>query len=259
MNGIRGAVCLVSGAAQGIGEAVARGLAARGAVLALLDVNAAALFRLSDELAGQGARSLVLPADVRDGAALEAAVERAEAELGPLAVLVNAAGILRCGTALELDEQDWADTFAVNAGGVFLLSRAVARRMAPRHAGCIVTVGSNAAAVPRMQMSAYAASKAASAQFTKCLGLELAGQGIRCNVVSPGSTDTPMQRALWQAPDAQARVIAGSLDTFRAGIPLGRIATPDDIAEAVIFLCSDSARHITLHDLCVDGGAALGA
>ncbi|MCW8176348.1 2,3-dihydro-2,3-dihydroxybenzoate dehydrogenase [Verminephrobacter aporrectodeae] len=198
--------------------------------------------------------------DVRDGAALEAAVQRIEAELGPITALVNGAGILRCGEALELDLEDWLDTFAVNTTGVFLLSRAVARRMAPRRAGCIVTVSSNAAAVPRTRMGAYAASKAAAAHFTKCLGLELASLGIRCNVVSPGSTDTPMQRALWDGDDAAAaRVVAGSLEQFRTGIPLGRIAEAADIAAAVLFLCSDGARHITMHNLCVDGGAALGA
>ncbi|MCW5220405.1 SDR family oxidoreductase [Verminephrobacter aporrectodeae subsp. tuberculatae] len=90
--------------------------------------------------------------------------------------------------------------------------------------------------------------------------MELASLGIRCNVVSPGSTDTPMQRALWDGDDAAAaRVVAGSLEQFRTGIPLGRIAEAADIAAAVLFLCSDGARHITMHNLCVDGGAALGA
>jgi 2,3-dihydro-2,3-dihydroxybenzoate dehydrogenase len=258
-DGRGGAVCLVSGAGQGIGEAVARAFAAQGTAVALLDANRDAVERLAAELCEQGAGAIALVADVRDGAALEAAVQRTEQALGPINALVNGAGILHCGAALELDVEDWLDTFAVNATGVFLLSRAVARRMAPRRAGCIVTVGSNAAAVPRTQMSAYAASKAASAHFTKCLGLELAGLGIRCNVVSPGSTDTPMQRALWHGADAAARVVAGSLENFRAGIPLGRIAEAADIAAAVLFLCSDGARHITMHDLCVDGGAALGA
>jgi 2,3-dihydro-2,3-dihydroxybenzoate dehydrogenase len=106
-------------------------------------------------------------------------------------------------------------------------------------------------------MAAYGASKAASASFTRSLGLELAPHGIRCNVVCPGSTDTEMQRALWADDDGERRTIAGDPATFKAGIPLGRIAQPEDVAEAVRFLVSDRARHITMHDLYVDGGATL--
>lgn len=156
----------------------------------------------------------------------------------------------------------WRRTFAVNADGVYFVSRAVAARMVERRRGVIITVGSNAASVPRMGMAAYAASKAAAAMFTRCLGLELARYGIRCNVVSPGSTDTPMQWALWEGDDpARARdtVIRGDLAAFRTGIPLGRLADPGDIAEAVLFLASDHARHITMQDLLVDGGATLHA
>jgi 2,3-dihydro-2,3-dihydroxybenzoate dehydrogenase len=182
-----------------------------------------------------------------------------EREVGAITTLVNVAGILRMSSVVEFGDEDWAATFAVNTHGVFHLSRAVARRMVPRQTGAIVTVGSNAASVPRMRMAAYAASKAASTMFTKCLGLELAQYGIRCNVVSPGSTDTQMQRALWTDEHGPRAVIAGAPETFRVGIPLRRIALPEDIAEAVSFLVSDRARHITLHDLCVDGGATLGA
>ncbi|MGH3239893.1 MAG: SDR family oxidoreductase, partial [Spirillospora sp.] len=108
--------------------------------------------------------------------------------------------------------------------------------------------------VPRGGMAAYAASKAAAAHLTRCLGLEMAPHGVRCNIVSPGSTDTPMLRAL-----GAGDVIAGDAAAFRTGIPLGRIAAPADIAEAVLFLLSERARHITMHELYVDGGAALRA
>jgi 2,3-dihydro-2,3-dihydroxybenzoate dehydrogenase len=108
-------------------------------------------------------------------------------------------------------------------------------------------------------MAAYAASKAATAQFTRCLGLELSRYGIRCNVVAPGSTDTEMQRSLWTSADGASAVVAGSGEAFRVGIPLGRLAEPADIADAVLFLASDRARYITMQVLCVDGGAGLGA
>jgi 2,3-dihydro-2,3-dihydroxybenzoate dehydrogenase len=123
----------------------------------------------------------------------------------------------------------------------------------------IVTVASNAAGIPRMDMATYAAAKAAAAHFTRCLGLELAGAGIRCNVVSPGSTDTEMQRSLWTGGANMASTVAGSPEHYKTGIPLGRIADPADVADAVAFLVSDRARHITLHDLYVDGGATLRA
>ncbi|MBJ6762555.1 2,3-dihydro-2,3-dihydroxybenzoate dehydrogenase [Myxococcaceae bacterium JPH2] len=250
-------VALVTGAAQGIGASVARALAEEGRVAAL-DRNAERLGATARELRARGLDVTGFPVDVSDRASVDAAVDRVERELGPIAVLANVAGILRVSPALSITDEDWAATFAVNTQGVFHVSRAVAQRMVPRRAGCIVTVASNASGVPRIGMAAYSASKAASAMFTKCLGLELAPHGIRCNVVSPGSTDTAMQRALWPDEQGGQAVIAGSLEAFRLGIPLGRIASPDDIAEAVRFLASDRARHITLHDLCVDGGATLG-
>lgn len=108
-------------------------------------------------------------------------------------------------------------------------------------------------------MAAYAASKAATAMFVRCLGLELARSGVRCNLVSPGSTDTEMQRSLWRDDAAEQRVVDGDPASYRVGIPLGRIADPEDIAEAVVFLAGDRARHITMQDLYVDGGATLRA
>ena len=249
---------LVTGAAQGIGAAVVRALAERGARVAALDMNADGLATSAAELGAEGRHVTPFPADVRDSAVVEETIDRIERELGPIDILVNVAGILRMDSVACLTDDDWAATFAVNTTGVFHVSRAVTKRMVPRRSGAVVTVGSNAASAPRMRMAAYAASKAASAQFTKCLGLELAQYGIRCNVVSPGSTDTPMQRALWADDQGAQAVIAGSPEAFRLGIPLRKLATPEDVAEAVAFLVSDQARHITMHDLYVDGGATLG-
>jgi 2,3-dihydro-2,3-dihydroxybenzoate dehydrogenase len=108
-------------------------------------------------------------------------------------------------------------------------------------------------------MSAYCASKAAAAMLTRCMGLELARSGVRCNVVSPGSTDTPMLRAIAEGPEERARLlIEGDLGRHRLGIPLGRIASPDDIAAGVAFLLSEEAKHVTMHELLIDGGATLG-
>jgi 2,3-dihydro-2,3-dihydroxybenzoate dehydrogenase len=247
-------VAIVTGAGQGIGRAVALAFAAEGIRVAAVDRDPEGVAKLANE--NQGIEAYV--ADVAAADQVDAVVEAVESGLGPVAVLVNVAGILRTGPVVDCSDADWADTFAVNAGGVFHTSRAVARRMTPRRCGVIVTVSSNAAGVPRSGMAAYAASKAAATHFTKSLGLELAPYGIRCNVVAPGSTDTPMQRALWTAA-GPTPVIAGDLAAFRTGIPLGRVAEPEDIADAVLFLASDRARHITMHDLYVDGGATLRA
>jgi 2,3-dihydro-2,3-dihydroxybenzoate dehydrogenase len=272
-------VALVSGAANGIGAAVARALAEQGHVVAGIDVvapgsasgNVGCYQVVARESAsgkvvgyhvvapGSASGSVVgYQADVSDPGAVATVVERIEAELGPIEVLVNVAGVLRAKTVAMTTDEDWTSTFAVNTTGVFLLSRAVTSRMSQRGKGTVVLVGSNAAGVPRKRMAAYAASKAAATMFTRCLGLELAEHGIRCNIVSPGSTDTDRQRALWGEEGARA-VIEGSPRDFKVGIPLGRLADPADIADAVVFLVSDRARHITMQDLYVDGGATLRA
>ncbi|MFE1316244.1 2,3-dihydro-2,3-dihydroxybenzoate dehydrogenase [Kitasatospora phosalacinea] len=255
-DGFAGRIALVTGAAQGIGAAVAALLAARGARVVGCDLRGGPVGGDGD---GEGSWGGVRELDVTDGAAVEALVERTERELGPVDVLVNVAGVLRVAPALELADADWQHSFDVNTTGVFHTCRSVGRRMAARGRGSIVTVGSNAAGVPRTGMAAYAASKAATTMYMRCLGLELAASGVRCNLVSPGSTDTEMQRSLWTDPDAERRVLEGDPATYRVGIPLGRIADPVDVAEAVAFLAGDRARHITMHDLYVDGGATLRA
>lgn len=254
-----GKVVLVTGAASGIGRGVAHRLAELGAIVAAVDRDAAGLAEVVKEITGTGANANAVPADVSSSAEVEAAIESVETRFGPVEYLVNAAGILRMNTALELTDEDWKQTFAVNAEGVFYVSRGVGRRMASRGHGSIVTVASNAARVPRAHMAAYGASKAASASFTKTLALELASSGIRCNVVEPGSTDTPMLRSMWTDDEGPKHTLAGNASEYRLGIPLGKLAQTSDIADAVVFLLSGMAGHITMHELCVDGGAVLGA
>lgn len=255
---------LVTGAASGIGAAVARQLLAQGACVSAVDLDAAGLHRLraqaTDAVTGGTAPSERLwtaVLDVRDAAQVEQTVAQAEAALGPLHGLASVAGVLEMGAVIDLEDAQWARCFDVNATGVFHICRAVARRLRDRRTGAIAVVSSNAATTPRTGMAAYAASKAAATQFARCLGLELAPHGIRVNIVSPGSTDTAMQQALWALGSSRDTVIAGDPARWRLGIPLAKIATPDEIAQAVLFLLSDQASHITLHDLRVDGGATL--
>ncbi|MBD7997800.1 MULTISPECIES: 2,3-dihydro-2,3-dihydroxybenzoate dehydrogenase [Oerskovia] len=258
-------VALVTGAAGGIGAAVVQALAAQGYVVVAGDLDGT----VPTAPLGKAAAGHVVPVrlDVTDEADVVRLVARVEAEIGPLEVLVNAAGVLSPGVVTESSLADWERMLAVNATGVYLVSREVARCLSSRRRGAIVTVASNAAGVPRVGMAAYAASKAAASSLTRSLGLELAPYGVRCNVVSPGSTRTPMLAALAGSggPDdlrvldesAEARVVAGVPEDFRLGIPLGRLAEARDVADAVAFLASDAARHITVHELVVDGGATL--
>ncbi|MFC5751893.1 2,3-dihydro-2,3-dihydroxybenzoate dehydrogenase [Actinomadura rugatobispora] len=256
-NGFGGKVAVVTGAAGGIGAAVARRLAAGGAVVAALDVDAERLSTLTGKLSADGAAGRPYAVDVGDSTAVDEALEQIERDLGPVGVLANVAGVLRSGPVTELDDATWAEVMRVNLDGVLHCSRAAARSMVPRREGAIVTVASNAGSVARSALAAYSASKAAAAAFTKCLGLELAPHGIRCNVVSPGSTNTTMLGALLSEGDAVSNAVAGSLENYRNRIPLNRVAEPEDIADVVAFMASEHARHLTMQELIVDGGATL--
>ena len=251
-------VALVTGAASGIGTAVAHALGEQGTMVALVDQDGPGLDRVIGGLTAEGVRAMTLTADVAASGEAERTVAEVEEVLGPLDHLVNAAGVLRMGGAWELDDLQWSESLNTNATGVFAMSRAAARTMVTRSSGSIVTVASNAAVTARAGMAAYAASKAAAVAFTRCLGLELAGHGVRCNVVAPGSTDTPMLRSMWKDASGPRATLDGDPDAYRVGIPLRRIAEPDDVADSVVFLLSDRARHITMQTLTVDGGATLG-
>lgn len=233
---------LVTGASGAIGQAVTRVLAREGYAVTAADLPATETTR----------PHRFLPLDVTDERSVEAAVAAAWEASGPIDVLVNGAGVLASGPALEEKIDVWDRLFSVNARGVFLVSQCVGRRMAERASGSIVTIASNAGTVPRSGMAAYAASKAAASSITRSLGLELARSGVRCNVVAPGTTQSPMIEGL----GTEAEFIAGFPDSFKSGIPLGRIAEPDDIAEVVAFVASERARHMTLQEVVVDGGAS---
>lgn len=254
VSGTGGSSGLVIGAASGVGRAVAADLAAQGIRVAAADVDPEGLAHTVRLLEEQGQKPSAHTVDVTDPAHVEALFDEAEDVCGPVTAVVNAAGVLATGPAAECADHDWHRMIAVNATGVFAVGRAVARRMGPRGEGALVTVASNAAGIPRSGMAAYSASKAAAVAFTKSLGLELAPSGVRCNIVSPGSTDTPMLRAM--SPDAET-LVQGDPGRFKVGIPLGRLGQVQDVAEAVRFLISASARHITMHELYVDGGATL--
>lgn len=247
-------IAIVSGAAQGIGKSVADALLHAGAQVVELDIR----FPSTDLVLNNDRKSYQLRLDVTDFGAVTKAVHAIETTIGPMDYFANVAGILRMGALIDATDNDWSDTFNVNTTGAFNMCRAVARVMIPRQRGAIVAVSSNSSNVPRMNMGSYCASKAATTQLIKCFGLELAQYNIRCNIVSPGSTDTDMQRQLWEGPCDAEKVIRGSLDTHRLGIPLQKIASTESIAHSVMFLLSDDASHITMANTIIDGGATLG-
>ncbi|WP_367989981.1 2,3-dihydro-2,3-dihydroxybenzoate dehydrogenase [Vibrio sp. NTOU-M3] len=171
--------------------------------------------------------------------------------------LVSCAGILHLGAVNDMPLDEIKQMFDVNTFGALALVQAISNGMKDRLQGNIVVIGSNSANTPRLNIGAYAATKSALHMLVKCVGLELAEKGIRCNLVSPGSTRTGMQTQLWNANYGENEVIKGNLEQYRLGIPLGQMAEPEDIAKAVLFLMSDGAKQITMHDLRVDGGATL--
>lgn len=256
--GVRGAVALVTGGGSGIGEAVAKRLAAAGAIVAVSDLQTDNAERVAAEIvaAGHSARSWTL--DVGSGAAVEAVMEDVERSVGPLAILAHVAGVFVSASFVETMDDEFDKAFLVNARGTFHCVRAAARRMVHRKAGSIVTVASQSAKVVRLNQGVYGASKAAASYLTKACGLDVARDGIRCNVVHPGVTDTPLARRVWDSGVGSAQAhVDGNAGRYRAALPLGRVATTDAVADAVLFLASDLARHITMEDVVVDGGATL--
>ncbi|HGK6316399.1 TPA: 2,3-dihydro-2,3-dihydroxybenzoate dehydrogenase EntA [Salmonella enterica subsp. enterica serovar Enteritidis] len=239
----------VTGAGKGIGYATA---------LAFVDAGARVI-GFDREFTQENYPFATEVMDVADAAQVAQVCQRVLQKTPRLDVLVNAAGILRMGATDALSVDDWQQTFAVNVGGAFNLFSQTMAQFRRQQGGAIVTVASDAAHTPRIGMSAYGASKAALKSLALTVGLELAGCGVRCNVVSPGSTDTDMQRTLWVSEEAEQQRIRGFGEQFKLGIPLGKIARPQEIANTILFLASDLASHITLQDIVVDGGSTLGA
>lgn len=172
--------------------------------------------------------------------------------------LVNAAGVLIMRSMLEAKTEDWETLFAVNVMAPIAISQQLAKHFCEKKQGSIVTISSNSSRMPRIQLGMYATSKAALSHYCRNLALEIAPHQVRLNIVSPGSTLTQMQQQLWTDNTPPPAVMDGDLSQYRTGIPLRKLAQPEDIANTVNFLLSDQAAQITMQEIVVDGGATLG-
>lgn len=234
-------VAVVTGAGQGMGRAITQLFAAEGAKVVALDVNLAG----AQESLGKSP-GLALNVNIADSAAVDAAFKQAVDKFGRIDVLVNVAGIGSMDTFPDVPDEAWARVLGVNLNGAFYCARAAVKVMqAKQIKGSIINISSTSAVSGDGPIH-YCASKAALMGMTRCMAKNLAAQGIRTNTIVPGPTNTPMMQSIpkeW-------------IDSIIAGVPMGRMAEPEEIARAALFLASDDAGFITGQNLAVNGGSA---
>ena len=244
--GLSGSVALVTGSSAGIGEAIARGLSAAGARVAVNGRNPKAVETTVAVLRASGAEAFAAPFDVTDRAQGEAAVARIEAEFGPIDILVNNAGIQRRTPLEDFPEETWRELMRVNLDSVFFVSQAVARRMIPRKRGRIVNIGSVQCEMARPNIAPYTASKGGVKMLTKGMATDWGKHGLRANAIAPGYFKTELNKALVEDEKFSAWLTART--------PMGRWGDVDELIGAAIFLASEASSFVNGHILYVDGG-----
>ena len=244
MNGLLdGRLALITGAGSGIGEGIARAMAANGARVIVADVNAAGAERVATSIGGDTAFYAL---DVTDRSACDALAATIARDIGNVSVLVNNAGIIRRGTVDAANTRaDWDATMAVNLDGPYTMVTAFLEQLKATK-GAIINIGSIQSFIALPNSAAYTTSKAAIRGLTKALAIELSPLGIRVNAIGPGLIATPLNAAARQNPDY--------MKNFEHRIPMGRLGEPADIAGPAVFLASDLARYVTGHTMPVDGG-----
>jgi NAD(P)-dependent dehydrogenase (short-subunit alcohol dehydrogenase family) len=251
---LTGKVAIITGGASGIGRATALLFAREGAAVVAADVNQDDGWRAVEEIVQTGGRAFFETVDVTRAGDCRRVVERAIREFGRIDILFNNAGIIRRATVLDLSEDDWDRVMAVNVKSIYLLSREVIPHMEKQGAGAIINTASGWGLAGGAKAAVYCASKGAVVLLTKAMAIDH-GPRIRVNCICPGDTDTGMLRD----EAAQIGEEAGRFLADAAKRPLGRVGTPEEIAQAVLYLASDASSFVTGTALVIDGGGLAGS
>ncbi|WP_028205393.1 2-hydroxycyclohexanecarboxyl-CoA dehydrogenase [Paraburkholderia nodosa] len=253
MRKLEGKTVVVTGGGGGIGGATCRRFAAEGARVAVLDLSLEAALKVAGEIHEKGGQALALRCDITNRAEVETALEQAQAQLGPVDVLVNNAGwdVFRPFTKTE--PAQWDKLIAINLTGALHMHHAVLPGMVERKRGRIINIASDAARVGSSGEAVYAACKGGLVAFSKTIAREHARHGITVNVVCPGPTDTALFAEYKEGAGNPEKL----LEAFQRSIPLGRIGQPDDLPGAIVFFASDDANYITGQVLSVSGGLTM--
>ena len=247
MGNLNDKIALITGAGRGIGQAIALKLAADGADVAVVDLKPEFCTETCDKVRALGRRAWAYGADVSKAASVEETVAKVLADCGKVDILVNNAGITKDTLLMRMSEADWDMVLDINLKGTFLFTKALAREFVRQRSGRIVNIASVIGLVGNAGQCNYGASKAGVIGFTKSVARELASRNVTCNAVAPGFIETKMTAALGE--DIRKKLMDQ--------IPLRRLGSPEDVANAVHFLASDQAAYITGQVLTVDGGMVM--